>query len=317
MKFIDKPQCEFKDRKTTQPDLQPIDVIMLTLDAENFLEKSLFTIYREIPVGKLIVCDGGSKDDTINILKKFPRVSIQIRPDIRTGGKALEYLFTLTQSEWFVLVDSDIELNHGWYDEMRKHVKEFDVLENSKRILAYHMYREDNAKLQENSRAFDLCHIIKKNAVKNFHCDDDYMWRYTDILLRQIVEKSGHKYGKVSSAEHTHNEVERIAYESDKEKNFQRLVWKEPEWVVIDKEKAELNKIRNAKAVVKYLDPDYPMVKNDNNIDELISILDRDWIVKNGPSWLKRYDETKSLDFSKRKIRKLLAKIRQKFSYLS
>jgi len=314
LKYLAKPSGSFIDRLEKEPELEQIDVIMATLDSETFLEICLFGIFREIPIRKLFVCDGGSKDKTLEILKKFPRTEIFVKPEIRTTGKVLEFLISQVKSEWFVLVDSDIELDDGWYDEMRKYEKEYDVLENSKRTLAYHMYREDRLKLQEEARAFDLCHLIKKTAVKNFQCDDDYMWRFTDFLLRQVVEQSGHKYGKVGTTEHTHNESERIAYESDKEKNFQKFVWNEPKWVVIDKEKAQLNKIKHAKAVIKYLDPDYPMVKNDKGIDELISILDRDWVIQNGPTWIKRYVKTKSVGAAKMKIRKILANIRKKYS---
>lgn len=314
MRYLVKPSGSFTDRTKKEIDLEKIDVIMSTLDSETFLEICLFDLFKEIPVRKLYVCDGGSKDKTLEILRKFPRTEIFVKPEIRTTGKAIEFLISKVESEWFVLIDSDIELDDGWYDEMREHEKDFDVIENSKRTLAYHMYREDKIKIQENARALDLCHLIKKTAVKNFQCDDDYMWRFTDFFLRQVVEKSGYKYGKISTAEHTHNETERIAYKSDKEKNFQELVWKEPEWVIIDKKKADLNKIKHAKAVIKYLDPDFPMVKNDKGIDELISILDQDWVIRNGPTWVNRYNKTKSTGAVKMKIRKIMANIRKKFS---
>ena len=71
MTFIDKPHGLFFDRFTSDSSSQGIDVIMMTLDAEAFLEKSLFSIYQEIPVKRLIICDGGSKDSTIKTFIKF------------------------------------------------------------------------------------------------------------------------------------------------------------------------------------------------------------------------------------------------------
>lgn len=87
LRYIDRPVGSFVDRKITEPKLEPIDVIMATLDSEFVLEKCLYTVYREIPVRKLFVCDGGSKDETFEILKKFPRVKVFVKPEIRTGGK--------------------------------------------------------------------------------------------------------------------------------------------------------------------------------------------------------------------------------------
>ncbi len=298
MKYIEKPSDPFIDRKLSQPDLDVVDVIIPTLDAENFLEKCLYTIYREIPVRKLFVCDGGSKDATTEILKKFPRVELHVRPDIRTQGKTLEFLMHLVETEWFLLIDADIELLPGWFDEMIKNKANFDVLENSNRISAYHFYRQDNLKLKEDSRASDLCHLIRKPAIKNFQVDDDYMWRYTDFLLRQVTENSGFQYGKISAAKHVHNETEGIAYKSDKEKNFRQLVWEEPKWIVIDKKKERDYNLKHAKAIVKYLDPEHPLVKKNKWLDGVIKNLEREWVKENGPKWLNRYDHGSSKIFS-------------------
>ena len=295
MKIIDRPSGCFCDRTETNPELERIDVIMMTLDAETFLEKSLFTVYREIPVKRLIICDGGSKDSTYEILEKFPRVELHKKSEIKTGAKSLEFLMTQVESNWFVLVDADIELSHGWYDEMSKHQDKFDAIENGKNIMASHKYQLDEEKIQEGTRAGSQCHLMKKEAVKNFHCDDDYMWRHTDFLMQQIIEQSGFKYGKVNDTFHIHNETERIPYKSDTSKSYRKIVIDEPKYIIIDKEKAKKKDIENAKAIVKYLDPDFHLVKRYPGVDFVIRILDRKWIEENNASWLERYDNTKSL----------------------
>ena len=82
MNHIDEPLGCFVDRAKEDSKLESIDVVMLTLDAENFLEKSLYTVFREIPVNRLIVCDGGSKDKTLEILKTLKREEMWVRePD--------------------------------------------------------------------------------------------------------------------------------------------------------------------------------------------------------------------------------------------
>ena len=111
MKFIDKPAGCFCDRSVSDPKLEPIDVIMMTLDAENFLEKSLYTVYREIPVKRLIVCDGGSNDSTIKILENFPRTEIHIKSEFKTGAKSLEFLIIESDNcEYLKLEDTKFEL---------------------------------------------------------------------------------------------------------------------------------------------------------------------------------------------------------------
>lgn len=39
------------DRRVKEPDLEPIDAIMLTLDAEKYLEKTLDATYHELSFG--------------------------------------------------------------------------------------------------------------------------------------------------------------------------------------------------------------------------------------------------------------------------
>jgi len=313
MHFIEKPTGKFIDRGMNEEALGAIDVVMLTLDAELSLEKSLFSIYKEIPVNRLIVCDGGSKDNTIKILQKFPRTEIFVKPEIRTTGKALQFLFSKVKTDWFLLIDSDIELEKNWYSKMFEYSDVYDVLENGRRVKAYHFYREQKAKIQEDTRSWDLCHLVKTKAVENYHCDDDYMWRYTDIFLRHSVEKDGYKYGKVNNTFHIHHEIERVPYQSNPEKNYQEIKFFEPKLIIHDQKKLEQAMIKHAKAVVKYLDPDYLMIKNNRNYETVIRLLDREWIEKNGPKWLKRYDaiDSKSSDF-KGFFRKLFSFLKQK-----
>lgn len=290
MKYIDNPSGCFIDRYVVKPNLEANDVLILTLDAEDFLEKSLYTFYREIPINRLLVCDGGSKDNTLEILKKFPRVELHVRPDMKTTGKVLEYLISLVNTEWCVIVDSDIELSIGWYDEMYKNRSIGDVLENGKRIMAYHFYREDQVKLRDDVRPLDFCHLAKKSALKNYQCDDDFNWRFTDYLFRQSVEKGGFKYAKINTTSHIHNSTEGSPYKSDTEKSYQKIIFKEPEYLITDKKKLESWRIKHAKAVVKYLDPEHPVVKASSWSDVIVN-LDREWIENNGPDWLKKYDE--------------------------
>jgi len=297
LKYQDKPVGSFVDKKKEQSELTPVDVIIFTLDEETFLEKCLFSIYREIPVRKLLVNDGGSTDATLKILEKFPRTEVHVRPDFKTTGKGFEFMISLVETDWFILLDAHNELEEGWYDGMMSHKDNYDVLENSRRVTAYHSFNLNENKLEEFSRSADMCHLIKKSAVGNYHCDDDYMWRFVDIFFRQIVENSNFKYKKIDSVSHTHNEVVGVKYESDPKKSFKKLVWKDPELVIIDKNRERLDNIQRAKAIIKYLDPDHPTVIDTKYLDEYLRFVDRKWVEENGPKWIKRHQRASSWNF--------------------
>ena len=268
-----------------------VDVLMLTLDAGVFLERSMRSLYAEVPVARLLVCDGGSKDQTIPILKNFPRVELHIRPDIQTTGKGLEFLLTLARTEWVMLTDADLTFPKGWYNEMCKYQVALDAVD-SKRIHAYEFYREDLASTKMEMRPLMTSpQIGKLEALRNFRVDDDYMWRITDIAMRQVVEKNGYKYGKVSSTFHFHHTAEEIKYSSVPSKAATKIVFTEPREVVVNAESWMKRLIDTARAYVKYVDPDLPYVKDDQAIDNiLLPLLSRDWVVKHGAKWVPRFD---------------------------
>ena len=308
-KYVDHPFGVFHDRLLRDKASFPaVDVVMLTLDADNFLRRCLCSLYREVPVKRLLVCDGGSKDDTKAIFHGFPRVQFFCRPDIRTMGKAYEFLFSKVETEWCVIIDSDLELSEGWFDKMCLKRQELDVMECEGRTLVYHFARDYPLAKLDSTRPSDSCYLARTKALSKFQCDDDYVWRMTDFYFRQQVEKTGFKYGKVP-VRRFHHETERAPYRSDEEKLYQKMVCPEPQWIVIDQNKLDVIMVKYAKGIVKYLDPEFPLVKADDAFDEVILRLDRSWVAENGSAWLPRYDKaTSRFTRAKRKLRRLAGK---------
>ena len=56
-----------------------VDVVLITKNSATHtpvFEKCLRSVYREVPVERLIVVDDFSTDSTLKILEKFPRVEV-------------------------------------------------------------------------------------------------------------------------------------------------------------------------------------------------------------------------------------------------
>ena len=313
-KYIDHRFGVFYDRLLAEPptmrsEYPAVDVVMLTLDADNFLHRCLCSLYREVPVNRLLVCDGGSKDSTKAIFQDYPRVLFFARPDIRTMGKAYEFLFNQVETEWCVIIDADLELQEDGFDKMCQKRQELDVMECGERTLVYHFARDFPSAKLDTTRPGDSCYLARTKALSSFHCDDDYIWRITDFFFRQQVEKAGFKYGKVP-VRRFHHETERVPYTSDEEKIYQKMVCPEPQWIIIDKNKLEAIMMKYAMGIVKYLDPAFPLVKLDSAFDSVILRLDRNWVAENGPAWLPRYDrEVSWLRKGRKKLRSFVGKI--------
>jgi len=273
------------DRRVKEPDVDPVDVLLLTLDAETYLEKCLESLYREAPVNKVIVVDGGSKDRTVDILKQYPRMEIHVRPDIRTTGKGVEFALAQATTPWIIFMDADIELPAGWYDEMVKHREEYDFF-GCKRIMHYEFYRVDPTSLDIDKRPMGAPWLARRDCFRNYHVDDDYMIRATDILMRQVAEKDGYKFGKINSTFHYHHTTDNLMYESDAEKRGSQLVFKEPEMEILDQKNWEKRQENFRRAVVKYIDPEFIYSRNDQGT-LLITLLrlDMEWVKETNLKW--------------------------------
>jgi len=102
---------------------EKIDVVMLTRNSERpFLDMCLKSIYANIPVGRLIAVDGYSTDNSIQILKSYPRVSLVQMEGTR--GAARERGMEEVETEWFAFVDSDVVLCRNWYTKIKLHLTE-------------------------------------------------------------------------------------------------------------------------------------------------------------------------------------------------
>jgi glycosyltransferase involved in cell wall biosynthesis len=289
------------DRRITEPDLEPVDVLMLTLDAETYLEKCLDSIYREIPVNRVIALDGGSKDKTMEIFEKYPRVELHVRPDIRTTGKGAEFLFSRAATPWVAMIDADMELAPGWYDEMAKHKGSYDYFE-SRRIMHYEFYRDVPESVDMGKRSAAWGQLGRLDCLRNYHVDDDYMWRHTDMLLRQVIEKDGYKFGKVATTYHYHHTTDKPMYESDEKKKGSRLVFEEPTLEILDKANRERTLDISRKAVVKYLDPGYIYPRDDDGLLLDLTKLDMEWVKKTNVKWYNVLVEYRKKNYIKVKL---------------
>ena len=262
------------DRAMVEPNLDRVDVIIPVKNTKDNWEDCLDSFYPEIPINRLLIGDGGSTDDTIKIVRKYPRVTVFDQSKFNLLGYRIKCLIEEVETEWFVYLHSDVSLPKGWYDEMCKYRGQWDWFE-CKRIAMY-----PNGKQQELTgqykapRAYSGSQMGKttvlKKAVEPFQ--DDYIYRTEDIIIKQNVESLGYKYGKAPTTFHYHYVV--------------------PHTLTKD-EQVKLA-IQTAKAVIKYLRPTRQNIvyvyRNIQKLSELGGYHKdewQEWVQKTSPDWSK------------------------------
>lgn len=292
------------DRFDLESKVESIDGIMMTLDAEKYLEKTLDAMYAEVPIKQLFVIDGGSKDKTLEILNNYPRVKLEILPNV-TLGKCWEILINRVSTPWFVFIDCGKIPAKGWYDEMIKYKDIYDYY-GSKRIVHYEFEREDTTTTDMNKRPLGGPWLIRKKSVEQYHVDDDYAWRIIDVILRNVVEKYGYTYGAVSTTSHLCYMSEGERYASDEKKKGSALIFRKPELKVFNKKNMDERMEITAKAIVKYVDPDVSSYFCNDHTYMMISKLDLKWIESTNPKWLVALRLWKRTRYIKAKIPRML-----------
>lgn len=119
-----------------------LDVIIRTRNSAEMLKECLDAILAEIPVRKIIIVDGGSTDNTISIASKYPEVELYIKPELNLG-QATQFGFNIAQADWVAVIDSDMVLQKGWFEEMSKYMDQADAIEGC-RIEYYKLKRIQN-----------------------------------------------------------------------------------------------------------------------------------------------------------------------------
>lgn len=123
---------------------------MITKDSDHLLRRCLDSIYQNIPVNKLIIVDGHSKDNTLKILQEFDRKykNIELSFDAGNRATARQKGIQEARTKWFAFIDSDVILCNGWFKKVSKHIKPdvgaiwglcIDIIENLRLPLFYRL----------------------------------------------------------------------------------------------------------------------------------------------------------------------------------
>jgi glycosyltransferase involved in cell wall biosynthesis len=105
-----------------------VDVIVRTKNSDPILRECLESICTEIPVRRIIIVDAGSADRTNEIASSYGNVDFYVKPDLNLG-QATQFGFSKAQTEWVAVIDSDIILRKGCFDDMKKYMDDNDAVE--------------------------------------------------------------------------------------------------------------------------------------------------------------------------------------------
>lgn len=242
-----KPE-PFHDRYISDPSYA-IDVIIPIIHTNELWHKNLTSIYREIPVKRLLISNGGCIDNSLEILSKFPRVEILDHSDYVSLGYCLRKLIEAVSSEWFAYLHSDVYLPSGWFDAMQKHQSSYDWFGCPQKITALVEYSHVDT-LSGFVRPYAGAQMGRSSSFRAGigAIEDDYVYRQEDLVLLDVVERQGFRHGFVEDVFHYHQVMHKDSPWARKLTSVKVAV----EWAPKEEVRAAT---MQAKGIIKYLRP--------------------------------------------------------------
>jgi len=213
--------------------MEKFDVCIPTLNSGKTLESCLKSIKEVIPVNKIIIADGYSTDNTIEIAKRY---GCEIFQTNRSLGEVREMLIKKVKTKWFFFIDADIVVNKKWFyaliinkNENLGVVQGFGLPKGPisflRKLLLF-----IKVKFGLKQRGFTSNTLVRKEAVSGIKLPKRK--RLEDIYLQEEVEKRGYEWKFVLAfCEHLKTEKQvvkealRDLWKLAKEKGFMRALF--------------------------------------------------------------------------------------------
>lgn len=276
-------EMPFIDRYLTDPD-SAIDVVIPVIHTNELWQANLQSFYREIPIARLLIADGGCVDDSIEIAKRFPRVTVLDHRSCKSLGYSIRKLIEAVTAEWFVYVHSDAYLPAGWFNAMQKYQATYDWFGCQMQHTIMVQYELDYGLRPWAGSQMGRRAAFDGNLQR---IDDDYVYRQEDFVFSEIVKQGGFTEGKVTDTFHYHQTMRKPSPWSRKVMSVQ-----------IDVEMSREEEVRTwsmqANGIVKYLRPDGKWVIKDavESVGRLIELGETTWpkyaawVRTTNPVWL-------------------------------
>jgi len=104
--------------------VKAVDVVLLTKNSDRKLKECLESVYKNVPVARLLAVDGCSTDKTLEILEEFNKKHHNVKIILDKGNRATARQKGIAEvaTDWFLFVDSDVVLCDDWFRKAQENI---------------------------------------------------------------------------------------------------------------------------------------------------------------------------------------------------
>ena len=198
---------EFFDLAHSHQNIETVDVIVPVLHSNDLWRENLTSFYREIPINRLIIGDAGCIDDTIAVVREFPRVDVVDHKEISTLGSSIADLIGRVVTPKFAYLQSDVYLPPGWFAAMEKEGQKFAWVGSPMQVVIMLDYKVDYSGRRPLAGA-QMGITSAFDGLGDF-IDDDFVYRQEDFVLEEYVRRNGLDTGNSFDTFHFHQVMRR------------------------------------------------------------------------------------------------------------
>lgn len=273
-----------EDKFLDKNNYEEVDVIIPIINTNELFERNLFSFYKEIPIKNLLIGNGGCTDESLTVLEKFPRVKIFDHSKMYSQGGSIIDLIKNASTENFIYLHADAFLPEGWFDKMKSKLEFYDWFECPQKLTT--MIEFWNVKSERSYSGAQMGNRLFFDKIIPI-IQDDFLQRNEDIVLAELVESNGGKYGKNEDTFHYHQVMNR---RGESEPKFSKVIIEK--FNDLDWEKRIYT--MQYKGIVKYLNPNKKYLIDEVN-NSLIHLNENNalnineaklWISQTNPLWI-------------------------------
>lgn len=246
--------------------MNKIAIVILNWNGRAFLEKFLPSVVSYSSGAEVIIAENGSTDDSVQFLKEnYPQ--IRIVANEKNGGFAKGYNDALKEieAEYYLLLNSDIEVTENWLEPMIECMKDPNVAGVQPKILSYQYKNQfehagaSGGFLDRNYFPFCRGRIFDKFEVDSGQYDYkmEVFWATGAALL--IRSKLFHEVGGFDEAFFAHMEEIDLCWRL---KNMGYSFYVEPKSIVFHVGGGTLPYLSPQKSYLNFRNSLYMLVKN-------------------------------------------------------
>src|SRR5476651_1657648 len=95
-----------------------VAVVILNWNGKKLLEQFIPIVIKHTKEAQIIVADNASTDDSVDYLSNFPEVKIIVNKENGGFAKGYNDALKLVKAEYYVLLNSDVEVTPNWLSTM-------------------------------------------------------------------------------------------------------------------------------------------------------------------------------------------------------